>query len=763
MSTSKSPSRKKPSAEATLAALEETRAAVRQAIEEVVEETRKGVRAAVAEARAAPPPRRAETAADLRPQTWPHAFVVMPFGKKKGANDVLYDFNAIYEELIKPALILAGFEPFRADEATQSGDILTDMFQELLLADLVLCDLSIDNANVFYEVGIRHAFRKRGVVHIQAGRAYLPFDIFNVRTLPYHTTPEGTPDPAHLEKDRQAIARLARDTYQSGREAVHSPIFNLLPGLPEPNRKALRTPLAAGFWREYREWQERVALARRQKRVGDILLLTEEITHPIVLEEAIGEAGQALADLERHQLALLQYQKGLALNPENVEFRRREAFHLNRLGRVDEAILKIESLIRDAPRDSEAIAYLGRIYKEMWLTSWKSEPDLEKRLRRAFDSYPWLLKSFNTYLKGFRANLNEFYPGINALTLGTMLIHLADRFEQGDNPDPDIAAVRQALPDLRGALEFALETRAADEQADYWTLVSLAELRLLTAESPQQVERAYRKALPASHRKRFNLQSSVQQLEILQALDMRPAFVEAGLAVLREEVERLRREDYAEASKKDGGVADIDRRAFVFSGYMMDSPREKEKNFLPALEQPVRQAILQALDRFQAGPEDLALMTGLAAGGDLIFAECCLERGIPLKVYMPLPDADYVREFVGPCGEAWVERFYKVRSHPLLSQRYQAERLGPPRPNDDLYRRNNRWVMYSALGAGPENVRLIALYESKSVRATARDAALVHHMIELAREAGVQVEQINPVKLIPAGGGTASRKKMPQA
>ncbi len=759
MSASKSTPRKpSSSSDETLAALEESRAAIRKAIEEVVEETRKGVRAALAEVQVAPPPRRAEAGTvRLRPQTLPHAFVVMPFGKKKGANDVLYDFNAIYEELIKPALILAGFEPFRADEATQSGDILTDMFQELLLADLVVCDLSIDNANVFYEVGIRHAFRKRGVIHIQSGRAYMPFDIFNVRTLPYHTTPEGAPDPAHLEKDRQAIARLARDTYNSDREAVHSPIFNLLPGLPEPDRKALRTPLATGFWREYHEWQERVAVARRQKRVGDILLLTEEITNPLIREEAIGEAGRALADLGRHQLALLQYQKGLALNPENVEFRRREAFHLNRLGRVDEAIVKIESLIRDAPRDSEAIAYLGRIYKEMWLASWRTEPDLEKRLRLAFDSYPWLLKSFDTYLKGFRADLNEFYPGINALTLGMMLIHMADRFEERENPDPDIASVRQVLPDLRGALEFSLETRAADDQADYWTLVSLAELRVLTAESPQQVERAYRKALPASHRKIFNLQSSIQQLEILQALDMRPAFVEAALAVLQEEVKRLRGEDYSESSKKD----DIDRRAFVFSGYMMDAPREKEKNFPPALEEPVRQAIFQVLDRFQVGPEDLALTTGLAAGGDLIFAECCLERGIPVKVYMPLPDADYLQDFVSPCGEAWVERFYKARSHPLLSQRYQADRLGPPRPNDDLYERNNRWVMYSALGAGAENVRLIALYESRSLRGASRDAALVHHMVELAREAGVPVEQINPVKLVLAGGRAVGRQKPP--
>jgi len=191
-----------------------------------------------------------QTSRPIRPEIRPHAFVVMPFGKKKGADGSLYDFNAIYSELIKPTLESAGFESFRADEETTSGDILTDMFQELLLADLVLADMSIDNANVFYELGIRHALRKRGVAHIQAGRAYMPFDVFSVRTIPYHITPEGVPDPAFLEKDKAAIARLCRTTWASEPDRVHSPIFNLLTGLPEPDRMSLRTPLATGFWRE---------------------------------------------------------------------------------------------------------------------------------------------------------------------------------------------------------------------------------------------------------------------------------------------------------------------------------------------------------------------------------------------------------------------------------------------------------------------------------------------------------------------------------
>ena len=467
-----------------------------------------------------------EASHSIRPEVRPHAFVVMPFGKKKGGDGSLYDFNAIYKTLIGPALEEAGFEPFRADEETTSGDILTDMFQELLLADLCICDLSIDNANVYYELGIRHAFRKRGVVHIQAGRAYMPFDIFNVRTLPYHITPEGVPDPAFIKNDIQAIARMTRDTWASDRDAVHSPIFNLLTGLREPERKALRTPLATGFWREYNEWKERVTVAQRQKRIGDILLLTEEIRNPLIKEEAIGEAGKALANMGRNELALVQYRKGLEVNAGNLSFRREEALHLNRLGRVDEAIVKIENLLNDFPNDSEAISYLGRIYKEMWVDSWKLINDRTKRMKSAFDSYHWLIKSANIYMKGFHLDLNNYYPGVNAFTLSTLALHLADKFDDKKDPDPDITRIRQDLPELRGALIFGLEEMAENDNADYWTLISLAELRVLTAENTSSVTRAYRKALTASRRNLFFLNSSLAQLEILKALGLRDEFVQ---------------------------------------------------------------------------------------------------------------------------------------------------------------------------------------------------------------------------------------------
>ncbi len=682
----------------------------------------------------------------VRPEVRPHAFVVMPFGKKKGGDGALYDFNAIYKFLIKPALEEAGFAPFRADEETASGDILTDMFQELLLADLCLCDLSIDNANVFYEVGIRHAFRKRGAVHIQAGRAYMPFDIFNVRTLPYHITLEGVPDPVFIKADVQAIARMAKDTWMSDRDAIHSPIFNLLSGLKEPDQKMLRTPLATGFWREYKEWKERVAVAQRLKRIGNILLLTEEIRNPLIMEEAIGEAGKALANLGRNELALAQYRKGLEVNPENIAFRREEAFHLNRIGRADEAVIKLENLLNDYPNDSEAISYLGRIYKEMWMNSWKNLKDKDARLKNAFKSYHWLIKAADIYLKGFRIDLNNYYPGVNALTLSTIAVYLADKFDNKKDPDPDIERIRHDLPDLRGALVFALESKAEDESVDYWSLVSRAELYALVAENVAGVARAYRKALTASRRNLSDLSSSLRQLEMLKALGLRSEFVQAGIDAVKEEIARASAEDDDLPENTRKPVKEVAWKGFVFSGYMADYPGKETKAFTADTEAQIRQDISKKLDELGAKAEDRAFLSGLSAGSEIIFAEVCAEKGLHVKAFLPLPEQIYIRKFISPAGDAWVDRFYKTRGDPLVDDIYQIENVGAPKEGDDPYERNNRWALYSSLKYGVDNVRLIALWDGKSGYSRDRDVRLVNHMIELMRDMGGRIEQINPNK-----------------
>jgi hypothetical protein len=162
-----------------------------------------------------------------------HAFVAMPFGIKEQI-----DFNRVYGDLIKPALEGAGFEVFRADEEMRAGDIRTDMFQELLMADLVVADLSIDNPNVWYELGVRHALRARGVIGIMCRRNYMPFDVYTDRVLTYQIkdNPPGRARPGAIEDGKKLAVCHADDGFLV---QEISPVYHLLRS-QEPHFKLLQ-------------------------------------------------------------------------------------------------------------------------------------------------------------------------------------------------------------------------------------------------------------------------------------------------------------------------------------------------------------------------------------------------------------------------------------------------------------------------------------------------------------------------------------------
>lgn len=114
-------------------------------------------------------------------------FVVMPFGKKPFPDDPrrTFDFDKVYRVLIQRAVREAGMVPVRADERVGSALIHSDMFQDLRDRNVVLADLSLDNPNVFYELGMRHTMSSRGTVLMCRKGSVLPFDVKLSRTLFY--------------------------------------------------------------------------------------------------------------------------------------------------------------------------------------------------------------------------------------------------------------------------------------------------------------------------------------------------------------------------------------------------------------------------------------------------------------------------------------------------------------------------------------------------------------------------------------------------
>src|SRR3954471_24055420 len=118
------------------------------------------------------------------------AFVVRPFGTR---NDI--DFDAVGSKLIAPALVDTEYSGNTTEAISEAGSIHEDMFLELLGAQLVVADVSVHNANVFYELGVRHALRPRATILLRARkrsddpaerRADIPFDIHGLRYCTYH-------------------------------------------------------------------------------------------------------------------------------------------------------------------------------------------------------------------------------------------------------------------------------------------------------------------------------------------------------------------------------------------------------------------------------------------------------------------------------------------------------------------------------------------------------------------------------------------------
>src|SRR3984893_11932669 len=105
----------------------------------------------------------------------PLCFVLMPFGQKTDAVGVMVDFDAVYRDLIMPAIEEAGMEPLRADEEMTGGIIHKPMFERLILCEYAVADLTTANANVFYELGVRHAVRPATTMLLfAAGGTQLP-------------------------------------------------------------------------------------------------------------------------------------------------------------------------------------------------------------------------------------------------------------------------------------------------------------------------------------------------------------------------------------------------------------------------------------------------------------------------------------------------------------------------------------------------------------------------------------------------------------
>src|SRR5262245_38963969 len=70
----------------------------------------------------------------------PLCFVLMPFGEKPDATGLKINFDAVYRDLIAPAIRAAKLDPVRADEEIVGGIIHKPMFERLILCEYAVAE-----------------------------------------------------------------------------------------------------------------------------------------------------------------------------------------------------------------------------------------------------------------------------------------------------------------------------------------------------------------------------------------------------------------------------------------------------------------------------------------------------------------------------------------------------------------------------------------------------------------------------------------------
>jgi hypothetical protein len=180
------------------------------------------------------------------------------------------------------------------------------------------------------------------------------------------------------------------------------------------------------------------------------------------------------------------------------------------------------------------------------------------------------------------------------------------------------------------------------------------------------------------------------------------------------------------------------QRVFLFSGHMIDAPGRTPPRFPAVKEGIAAQHIASTLDQLDAGAEDLALTQG-ACGGDILFAEACLQRGAKLQLLQPFKEPVFIEKSVAIADANWVRRYQAITRGLETPPLAAPDKLGPLAPDTDPYERCNLWLLASALAYGPEKLTLICLWDGEGSNEPGGTA----HMVEEVKKQNGRVIWLN--------------------
>lgn len=418
-------------------------------------------------------------------------FVAMPFGRKAppGKEEPIVDFDRVFS-FIAEAIEAEGLEPIRADFEPGGGFIHKPMYERLLVAEYVVADLTFSNANVTYEVGVRHGASNRPTILVGASEFMdeLPFDFKPLRVMPYKLQSDGSMSDEDGASLQAGLRGQLRDAI-AGRLGVDNPIMQVTSwaggGRLEHDKTDVflaRTDYAGDVGERIRA---ALALRDADKAAGSLRELelqlldgTEVVTqlHSALIAIYLGyrkhEAWQAMVDMfstmprELQVTPMAREQLALALNRLAERASKIAAVHRQardadaaEVARAESEKLRSQAIeAADLPEElvtAETWGIRGRIYK-----GWHGS---ELAAGNTLKAEAALKRAIETYEAGTAADMRDYYPGVNAVTLRL--------FRSG--PD-DAAALEDLIPVVRMAADVAPPPQSTDEQ--YWRAATKMEL-----------------------------------------------------------------------------------------------------------------------------------------------------------------------------------------------------------------------------------------------------------------------------------------------
>ena len=189
-----------------------------------------------------------------KPAAGGKCFVIMPFQPL---------FDSYYSEIYRPAIEEVGLTPIQSGEIFSPGMFMSQVVDGIQSSSVILAELTRRNANVFYELGLAHAYRKP-VVMVTQDKEDVPADLQGLRWIGYQTV-----SPRWAEELRRQIVDAMQLCLQAG------PIERMRRFLP-PAVTTIDVPAIA---------DRIVELAATQRQLFDAIRLAHDFLSQIELAQ----------------------------------------------------------------------------------------------------------------------------------------------------------------------------------------------------------------------------------------------------------------------------------------------------------------------------------------------------------------------------------------------------------------------------------------------------------------------------------------------